>query len=229
MMEKDNNKLMHYDIYNKGCLLFGGICFVVFLWSSILMKFLIEGLEIHLPYAIITVWGAAWTILLAVALHVFAIIKSNGILRIIYLVFLWFFQSYYIGLVVWGNISKSHYVQSIYISLFSCIILFFYCIIFSPVIFAKLHIDPRSNAFFRILDDLNRNFYNTPRKEYKEVVEADDLIGAVGVSETILRPTGRGRFNGRLLHITTRGEFLSSNTRVKIVQRSGNLYIVEEE
>ena len=223
-----NNMSVDNKIYNKGCLVFGSVFFIGFMWISVLLKIFFEGLKIHLPSLIIIVWGSVWTISVVVILHSFAIIKSKGILRGFYLISLWFLQSYYVGAVVWGNISKDPYVQYSYIAIFSCIVLASYCIFFSPLLFLKLHINPRSNIFFRMLDDLNRNFDKTQDTESKEEIAVDDLIGTTGLSETILRPTGRGRFNGQLLHVTTRGEFISAHIPIKIIQKSGGLYVVEE-
>ena len=206
----------------------GGIVFIFVNGSSILSRPFFERLDINLPSSMLAVWGMVWCTTNVVALHLLAIIKGKGFLRLFYLVFLWLFQSYLIGLAVYGNINKDHYVQFLYIATFSFIVLISYCIFFSPLLFLKLHINPRSNVLFRILDDLNRNFERAQNIECAEEVEAEDLIGTVGISETILRPTGRGRFNEHSLQITTRGEFISAHIPIKIIQESGGLYLVEE-
>ena len=227
MVNSETNIVDDNRIYNKGCVDFG-IPFVFFInGSTMSLGSIFKVLNIHLPNLILAIWFVIWFVTTIIAVHIFVFLQSKGLLRLFYLISLWFLQSFFIGAVVYGNISKDPYVQYSYIAAFSCIILIAYCIFFSPILFVKLHINPRSNALFRILNDLNRSFDKTRDEERKEEVDTEELIGVIGVSETILRPTGRGRFSGRLIHITTRGEFIAAKSPIKIVEKSGSLYIVE--
>jgi len=216
------------DVYNKGCVVLGSIFVAVIIWVCILLDLILKIFSMELSTLITIPLVLVLFVSIVIGLHILALIKSKGFLRFFYLISLWFLQSCFIGAVVWLNISKDPYVQYSYIAIFSCIVLASYCIFFSPLLFLKLHINPRSNIFFRMLDDLNRNIDKTQDTESKEEIAVDDLIGTTGRSETILRPTGRGRFNGQLLHITTRGEFISAHIPIKIIQKSGGLYLVEE-
>lgn len=54
-----------------------------------------------------------------------------------------------------------------------------------------------------------------------------DLVGAVGVSHTPLRPSGTALVDGRRLDVVTRGELIAKQTPVKVVAVHGNRIIVE--
>ncbi len=62
-------------------------------------------------------------------------------------------------------------------------------------------------------------------------VQPADKAGAVGkqgVAVSMLRPVGRGRFEGETLSVMTRGEFIDKDRPIRIVQVEGNRYVVEE-
>ncbi len=54
-----------------------------------------------------------------------------------------------------------------------------------------------------------------------------DLVGAVGVAHTPLRPSGTAVIDGRRLDVVTRGELISGKTPVRVVAVHGNRVIVE--
>jgi membrane-bound serine protease (ClpP class) len=52
-------------------------------------------------------------------------------------------------------------------------------------------------------------------------------VGLEGVTSSMLRPAGKGRFNGKLFDIVSRGDFLDKGVPVRIVRAEGNRYVVE--
>jgi membrane-bound serine protease (ClpP class) len=56
--------------------------------------------------------------------------------------------------------------------------------------------------------------------------EAKDLLGATGVSETMLRPAGKGRFGERLVDVVTEGDLIEKGAPIKIVQVDGARVVV---
>lgn len=48
-----------------------------------------------------------------------------------------------------------------------------------------------------------------------------------GVATTMLRPSGRGRFEGRNYDVVTRGEFIEPGTPIRIIRADANRYVVE--
>ncbi len=64
------------------------------------------------------------------------------------------------------------------------------------------------------------------------VVQTEDdarrAVGLRGVSETMLRPAGRARIEGKLYDVVTRGEFIEAGRPVQIIEVLGNRYVVTE-
>ena len=56
---------------------------------------------------------------------------------------------------------------------------------------------------------------------------AESAIGLVGTTTSMLRPAGKGRFEGKLYDIVSRGDFLEKGEAVRIVRAEGNRYVVE--
>ena len=52
------------------------------------------------------------------------------------------------------------------------------------------------------------------------------LLGAEGVAETELRPSGIARLNGRRSDVVADGEFIPQGTRVRVIEVSGNRIVV---
>ena len=53
-------------------------------------------------------------------------------------------------------------------------------------------------------------------------------LGLRGLSTSMLRPAGRGRFGGITYDIMTRGEFIEAGVPVEIIEVEGNRYVVRE-
>jgi len=53
-------------------------------------------------------------------------------------------------------------------------------------------------------------------------------VGDVGITESILRPAGKARFGTALVDVVTEGEFIDPNTRVEVIERSGNRIVVRK-
>jgi membrane-bound serine protease (ClpP class) len=56
--------------------------------------------------------------------------------------------------------------------------------------------------------------------------ETRGVVGLRGVATTMLRPAGRGRFDGKTYDVMTRGEFLPEGTPLRIIEAEGNRYVV---
>ncbi|MCX8064552.1 MAG: hypothetical protein N3G21_05190 [Candidatus Hydrogenedentes bacterium] len=83
---------------------------------------------------------------------------------------------------------------------------------------------PKSLLFQRI----SLSHSQIPEAGYTVQSSKDETtwIGAVGVTETVLRPAGKGRFSGILLDVVSQGEYLEAGTKIKIVEVQGNRYVV---
>lgn len=58
--------------------------------------------------------------------------------------------------------------------------------------------------------------------------ERGSAVGKRGVALSMLRPVGRGRFEGETLSVMTRGEFIDKGRPIRIMRVEGNRYVVEE-
>lgn len=56
--------------------------------------------------------------------------------------------------------------------------------------------------------------------------EAKALLGAVGVAETMLRPSGKGRFGEKIVDVVTEGDLVEKGATIKIVQVEGARVVV---
>lgn len=65
------------------------------------------------------------------------------------------------------------------------------------------------------------------------VVQTDEeerqAMGLRGVTTTVLRPAGRGRFAGKTMDVMTRGEYIDAGRPVRIIAVEGNRYVVTED
>jgi membrane-bound serine protease (ClpP class) len=52
------------------------------------------------------------------------------------------------------------------------------------------------------------------------------LVGATGVAETILRPSGKARINGKLVDVVTQGDWIEKGQPVRVVEARGAQLIV---
>ena len=51
--------------------------------------------------------------------------------------------------------------------------------------------------------------------------------GLQGVAESVLRPAGRARFNGKIYDVVSIGDFIEQGTPVEIIEVTGNRYVVD--
>ncbi len=58
--------------------------------------------------------------------------------------------------------------------------------------------------------------------------ESGDLLGAVGLAATALRPSGRARFDERIVDVVTDGGFIAAGTAVEVLEIHGNRIVVHE-
>jgi len=68
------------------------------------------------------------------------------------------------------------------------------------------------------------------KKELGYIVGTKDLkrlTGGKGITITPLRPSGIAEVNGKKLNVLTRGEYVDSNTKIKIISVEGNKIVVE--
>lgn len=72
--------------------------------------------------------------------------------------------------------------------------------------------------------------WNATRRQdgYSATVERNDLVGAVGVATTVLRPAGTAEINGERLDVVTDGIYLNNGTQVRVARVSGRRIVVEE-
>jgi len=63
--------------------------------------------------------------------------------------------------------------------------------------------------------------YTVGTKEFKR------LIGKEGIAITPLRPSGIAEVNDKKLNVITRGEYVDSNTKIKVISIEGNKIVVE--
>ena len=59
--------------------------------------------------------------------------------------------------------------------------------------------------------------------------DAEAALGLTGVSVSMLRPAGRGRFGSRTLDVMTRGEFVEPGRNIVVIQVEGNRHVVREQ
>jgi len=54
-----------------------------------------------------------------------------------------------------------------------------------------------------------------------------EMVGEVGVAQTVLRPAGRAEFGDRLMDVVTEGEFVARGEKIRIREIHGNRIVVE--
>jgi membrane-bound serine protease (ClpP class) len=57
--------------------------------------------------------------------------------------------------------------------------------------------------------------------------EWDHLVGATGVAETALRPSGKGRFDGQYVDVATDGDLIDKGTAIRITRVEGSRVYVD--
>jgi membrane-bound serine protease (ClpP class) len=53
-----------------------------------------------------------------------------------------------------------------------------------------------------------------------------ELVGAEGLAESLLRPSGIARLNDKRYDVVTRGEMIEKGARIKVIEVSGNRIVV---
>jgi membrane-bound serine protease (ClpP class) len=62
----------------------------------------------------------------------------------------------------------------------------------------------------------------------REFATALDLApGMEGTAQTMLRPSGKGRFADRVVDVVTEGEFISAETPITVTQKDGMRVVVK--
>ncbi len=61
------------------------------------------------------------------------------------------------------------------------------------------------------------------------IQDRDEMLGMRGVAESMLRPAGRGRFEGKSFQVVSRAEYLPPGTPIRVVQVDGNRIVVDPE
>jgi membrane-bound serine protease (ClpP class) len=56
-----------------------------------------------------------------------------------------------------------------------------------------------------------------------------DLVGRRGVALSILRPTGRARFDDKKISVVTEGEFMPKGAKIRVVEVEGNRIVVAQD
>jgi membrane-bound serine protease (ClpP class) len=101
-----------------------------------------------------------------------------------------------------------------------------FIITFSGLVALSAYFLPRSGLMGRLVladaQDTERGYI------VQEDRDEQLNTGLRGVSSTVLRPAGRGRFNGNNYDVVTRGEYLDPGTPIEIIQVEGNRYVVRE-
>lgn len=63
---------------------------------------------------------------------------------------------------------------------------------------------------------------------YSSNKSLEDMIGRIGTSTTILRPSGSGDFDGIKVDVIADGQFIPKDTKIKIVKVEGFRILVEQ-
>jgi membrane-bound serine protease (ClpP class) len=69
---------------------------------------------------------------------------------------------------------------------------------------------------------------NRPQLRPDVVLAADPLLGRIGVSRTLLRPSGKAEVDGRLVEVITEGGMIAAGRAVEVVQVQGARIVVRE-
>ncbi len=69
---------------------------------------------------------------------------------------------------------------------------------------------------------------NRPQLRPDMTVAADPLLGRIGVTRTLLRPSGKVEIEGRLVEVVSEGAMIASGRAVEVVQVQGSRIVVRE-
>jgi membrane-bound serine protease (ClpP class) len=62
----------------------------------------------------------------------------------------------------------------------------------------------------------------------KFAVQADVLVGKVGVARSMLRPAGKAVFDGKLFDVVTEGDMIERGSKIRIIEVKGNRIVVQK-
>lgn len=80
-----------------------------------------------------------------------------------------------------------------------------------------------------LFDGYILNSQNSSERGYRSKATRPDLIGASGVSKTILRPSGKIEIDGAIYDAQTEGDFINKGACVKVhMIKDGNIIVREE-
>lgn len=99
-----------------------------------------------------------------------------------------------------------------------------FVISFSSLVVFSAFAAPKSPLFRRLI--LAGNLENEAGWIVQDDEDESRNIGLRGVTSSVLRPAGRGRFSGKNYDIMTRGEYIEQGVPVEIIQVEGNRYVV---
>jgi membrane-bound serine protease (ClpP class) len=69
---------------------------------------------------------------------------------------------------------------------------------------------------------------NEPRLRTSNVIPNSELVGAVGVTVSVLRPAGKAQLEGHLYDVVSDGPFIQDGAQVAVIQAHGNRIVVRE-
>lgn len=102
------------------------------------------------------------------------------------------------------------------------------CAVIGPfILFSYFKIFPKSFMGKRLIlnnkMDKEKGFVSGESENYK------NLLNSEGVTETKLRPIGKAIIGDKSYNVTTLGEFIDKNTKIKVIQIEGNRIVVTSE
>lgn len=102
------------------------------------------------------------------------------------------------------------------------------CAVIGPfILFSYFKIFPKSFMGKRLIlnnkMDKEKGFVSGESENYK------NLLNSKGVTETKLRPIGKALIGDKSYNVTTLGEFINKNTKIKVIQIEGNRIVVTSE
>ena len=116
---------------------------------------------------------------------------------------------------------RREYIEALHIISYSFIAAF-------VIIILSLRFIPQTNFWKRARHRLVLVSTQASELGYRATSSQEELIGKEGVTETILRPAGRVKFDNNILDVVTEGEFIDIDKKVKIINIEGNRIIVAE-
>jgi membrane-bound serine protease (ClpP class) len=198
------------------------LCFALFFWSHFL------GGTAGWLEVILFLIGAA-----CVALEVF-VIPGTGFFGVTGVLLI--FASLILASQTWGNLEPngdykrlSYTMGTLGASIISIVVVAMVTSRFLPHVrvFDKLVLSPPGAADMRrfgprlkpgLADDPAGLFSDHPRS----------LIGQEGTAITVLRPAGKAKIHGRTIDVVSEGPFIQAETRVEVVEVSGNRVVVRQ-